>query len=380
MKKIMLCMWCCLILTGCQKKIDVVVKTDGFQIEKIASFPADEETDIMLDTCKKDTLCLENYKNKIVYELDLNNNSVKELRIPENNNHNPEIYSVYPIEDGFVAETILLISDSEKIIQRRETQNQSVKKSMIYKTNQEEIVLNQTEINKEDEFELPEYFMMLNDRSVYTTYVEHESLVAKQIEAGGKITEIARVPLVEDGMKLTQYQLFGDEMNLNFPFDLFEVLPQNYLIYENETTRRIHLGEEIFETALNENYYLIKENIVLLQEKDPIKDNIIKTTILHLDTQEKIECSESLNGFIFPQVEWGEKVSKQFIFKPYDNLTTDKSQFTMVGKFEENQLQLIELPFETDQYFFEIIDENRYAFVSNGKKGKTFDLYIVELE
>lgn len=52
----------------------------------------------------------------------------------------------------------------------------------------------------------------------------------------------------------------------------------------------------------------------------------------------------------------------------------------MVGKFEENQLQLIELPFETDQYFFEIIDENRYAFVSNGKKGKTFDLYIVELE
>lgn len=377
MKKIIVSLCCLLFMSGCQKSIDIVYKTDGFQVEKIASLPTREEKDngISFYKCKEDTVCLrkENTftRQEMIYEVNINNHSVKERKVSQSEYVLNEyiLYNDYQTEDGLVIETTFLISDTEKVISRREIIGETKTKTILYQSDKEEKIISEYHMHEEETEFSPNFngnVMMLEDRSVLVYYTKDESVVSERIEAGGKFSEIDRVPLIEDGMKIESYYFYP-------PND-------KNVTYSNETKRRIYDDETMFETKLNEGYVRISEDTVILKEIEENTENILKTSILEINTQKRTELSENLNGMLFSAYEWGYKESKQFLFMPYNNSVENQSQFLMVGEFQDNQLQFIELPFEVDQYLFEILDKNRFAFITEGTDGKPFDLYLVTLE
>lgn len=377
MKKLGLILWCLFILTGCQKEIDVVVKNDGFQVEKIASLPKTEyDENGGIYNCGENLVCFNveyiigEHSEISVYQINLTNSSIKKQSATDKPNEFITFQSK-DVEKGYVYEITYSLSDTEEVIALLEGSNDGTgteKKSYIYQNENERTILyeytdNEEKNNFDSQFiPISGTMAMDDDRSLIFVYVEDDQLAVDRIAAGKKITEERRIPLAYQDMKLTSFVTEADRQDIR--------------VYENETKKMYVVEGKTLELNIKDTVTQINENTIIVQE---MKNDEVSNYIYNFETEEKTEIASPLNGYIYADYDNQQNESSNWIFQPIKQELTDTNQFFSYGKIKEDLIELTELPFETEIYAFEFIDEKRMIFVST-EDPSSFDFYVVRME
>lgn len=382
MKKIVISLCCLFLMSGCQKSIDVITTTDGFQVEKIGSISrtSNKVKYNYLMNCKENTLCFstEEYlddtkcENKY-YEINIKDKLVVETELEETNNEDDVTYVSRSEGSVYYYDSIYSLSENEQIIETEAHLNDdlsTVKISYVYQSDKETSVLYEYTFNKDTEnevFSLIPYLGALyrkDDQNYMFLYVENNQLAVDRIQPGKHKIKEKRIPLFFENMQLVGYDAESEKTDKR--------------IYQNEEKKLFYLNGKTVELNFSDTVTQIDENTIIVQEVE--KEKVVNNYIYNFETGEKIKMNKVLNGFIYSDYDYFKGESDNWLFRPTEVEVSETSQFFNLGKINEDVVELKELPFETNAYLFESIDEKQIMFVNIGENDTSFDFYLVSVE
>lgn len=360
MKKILLILMCFMIIGGCEKKMDVIQKEDGYKIEKIASIPLNVENgyrDVSLNNQKLEIIDF-NYveldENRHGYEIDVMTNEIKEFELPK---------IVMKSNDGdgnfdYKFDCVLKETQNYKITAKyitvyREGKPEKQIDKYFYNTKEETILLYEKETTKFYESErIKSYNGFYDDEQLgdLLLYSENDEILVNKID-DGKLEVINKFPLDDEKYHMAWIEVTNGEYNVT---------------YEGEEKNKFVVGDEIYELDKNEGIISILKDYILVsngsRNNEMVDASNIQIRLIDRNTQKNYKISRAI-GACFDDYK-------------YNRILT----YNEDGKYcfmDLNTEQIIQrnLPFESNFSYIQINDK-QYIFYDLNQP----DFYKVTLE
>lgn len=348
MKKLLLFVMCFLILGGCEKKVEVIQKEEGFEIEKIAAIPFKEKDghrevfyenqminiiDWYFDSNAHET-------KRIKYEMNVNTNEIEISEIFEESEVQPEYNEEY-----FESKHNIILKDTSnyKIVLEQTTilVKGKVEKTIVkfnYITNQKNITFYEEERRPSDDIRTKtNYAGYYGDEKLgnLLIYCKNDEIFVSKIKEG-KLEQIDKFAIDDGNYQLTYLTVIDGEY---------------HMIYESEQTRKEIIGDEIYELKNDEALTQIMKDYVLISKLSNLGDevNVIQTKLIERDTHKEFVLSKPIETNYY-----GSDYDSNRVFTFVDGKHT-------IMDINTNSILQRMLPFEST-FEFVRTNENQYIF------------------
>lgn len=353
MKKMLMLLGCVLLLSGCEKEMEIIETKDGYEIEKIGDISS---TGIGYgEICGENKYCFHVQKNQAdsyeretvaSYEIDLTTKKIKKVEI-DNEKDKLKGRDYMVVED--VTEDVAYDENGFE----RTTQYHT----WTYKSALETKEIYNCKFENQNGALDPCLTMYEYQGHYYFYDQEEKDSVVYEIVKGGTFKEVDRVP-----KKIDDYYANNTGM---YPFYVENPMKENALEYQNETSKRNYYGDEYIEYDLNQTCDKIDDYIFMNTETQ--LGFVTETKIIDFDTKKETILPICFDGFKI-------KLKKKNAFIQY--FTNHEVSYVEVF---DNQLIMHQLPFDTS-FLLNVVNENQVILFKESDAHDKIEFYIMTIE